>query len=763
MPPPTANTPDNAKRGAAGQSSTTNASKSRSPSRQNTSAAGTAGGVSHNRSVRSTTNSPMSARAAVKKPGPSSSKESSNNHDDARAETASTIEDLRSQIRKADETSDEYEKEITVLQSRVDEALEGQSKLEESSQECMQRIEVLQQQNQELVKRHRESQSALENEKRASTREREEAATREEDLNASIQRLRENMAYRGRRRSAERESTISSRTSSPTTSPSVTKPQSPASQQDASTGRGSQMVVQKDKVIEALRLELADAHIKLVEKENAGGGQTQTLEKKLLEAQMSNAKLLEDNESYQVLLSEKTLNGDLAKNGFFDASPSRSDRSMASQTRLHATGTSSLADELEDASDVEHEHKPTKVEAELVAAKDQNKALTLYINKIISRLLANGSFEKLFENGSLTGDNPLSAASGAEKKKAAVAGISVDQDDSNKEPVVPSLLQRAGSLFGNRQRPRPRSYNPAAIGEIDERSDADQNRLTQVSSENASVPTQYLAAPNEDPKLAPSVPLRRSHSGRGGHARGASRSHRRATSEWSAGSNIVSSMYRGQQPGASVAPLSPPGLGLARQTSFTSANPPPLVLEEGKASTTKDGDGSSNLATGLRELALDTGLTGGTINEVDEGGRSRQTGLDGSDPPSSPRAAAAAALEGKTIDNRGSERQTSSGAGAGGWFSGQTAAQKKMQMRPLRLVQEKNEAEEAAQAERKKTNRSSIMTWFSKGQAVQPTSQAPTQAQAPPTAATLKPGSSRANSTDGTSDNRPTSGDGSVA
>ncbi len=41
--------------------------------------------------------------------------------------------------------------------------------------------------------------------------------------------------------------------------------------------------------------------------ENAGGGRQRELEKELLEARMANARLMEDNESYQLLLSEKTL------------------------------------------------------------------------------------------------------------------------------------------------------------------------------------------------------------------------------------------------------------------------------------------------------------------------------------------------------------------------------------------------------------------------------------------------------------------------
>ena len=75
-------------------------------------------------------------------------------------------------------------------------------------------------------------------------------------------------------------------------------------------------MLQKDKLIESLRLELAEAQIKLVESENQGGGRLNEVERLLMEARMSNARLMEDNESYQLLLQEKTLHGDFGKGDF---------------------------------------------------------------------------------------------------------------------------------------------------------------------------------------------------------------------------------------------------------------------------------------------------------------------------------------------------------------------------------------------------------------------------------------------------------------
>jgi hypothetical protein len=92
--------------------------------------------------------------------------------------------------------------------------------------------------------------------------------------------------------------------------------------------------MQKDKIIESLRLELAEAQVKLVETENMGGGRMQDLEKILLETRMTNARLMEDNESFQLLLSEKTLNGDFQG------------RLYAGINNAKSSGSGSLADEL---------------------------------------------------------------------------------------------------------------------------------------------------------------------------------------------------------------------------------------------------------------------------------------------------------------------------------------------------------------------------------------------------------------------------------
>ena len=115
--------------------------------------------------------------------------------------------------------------------------------------------------------------------------------------------------------------------------------------------------------------------------ENAGGGRMAELEKQLLETRMTNARLMEDNESFQLLLSEKTLNGDLSRGDFL-----RTASTPEPRTPSHTGPSTSLADELESAEGSEAEII-RRLESEVNSMKDQNKALTLYINKIIGRLL----------------------------------------------------------------------------------------------------------------------------------------------------------------------------------------------------------------------------------------------------------------------------------------------------------------------------------------------------------------------------------------
>lgn len=305
-------------------------------------------------------------------------------------------------------------------------------------------------------------------------------------------------------------------------------------QQPSESRDDSKMMMQKDRVIESLRLELAEAHIKLVETENMGGDQMQVLEKQLLETRMVNARLMEDNESFQLLLGEKTLNGDFTKT-----------ECMQEPTAYNGpSGLESLAEELESASEGGSDNY-RRLEAESRSLKDQNKALTLYIESILSRLLQHKDFETLLEK---TPD----LMSGPPKPSPAYRSTTADTDKELPPPpsekdgeALPSLLQRARSVVAGPSRPNVRSKpaNPMPPG------------------------APQAATTTEDPSTAPSVPLVRSQPVRRS-------SHGRSQSDMAHAAPAINHMYRGSSStgsGGAITPGISPAATAPRSSFFAPA------------------------------------------------------------------------------------------------------------------------------------------------------------------------------------------------
>ena len=393
--------------------------------------------------------------------------------------------------------------------------------------------------------------------------------------------------------------------------------------------------MQKDKIIEGLRLEIAEAQIKIVELENMGGGQVQQLERTVMESKMANARLMEENESFQLLLSEKTLSGDLTQTELFQRPRS------TSRQRAHGT---SLADELDDiAEDEDGPHK--QFQTEIATLKDQNKALTLYINNIISKLLQHKEFENILDK------NP-ELISGSEA--ASTDRRPVSQGADKAEAGGPTFLQRTRSMMGGRGRPRPTS-------------------MLAPRSDSTTTPTAH-----ENPETAPRIPIAR------GQQRSSSGGHRRANSEHPGTNQVVNTTHRGPSPAAS-GQLSP---GIVSQSGFFSstagnARPGGGRVVSGSTIPTINEDDSQDVHKAQRDSKI-------------ESSRNSVASEGGSDPSSPP----------KSVSSSG-EKPTSG------------AVMKGSRPRPLRLVQDKAEHDEAA---KKAANRASWMGWFNKG----PAEKAPT-------------------------------------
>ncbi|KAI0098709.1 hypothetical protein GGR51DRAFT_425075 [Nemania sp. FL0031] len=512
-------------------STPTSSSSSSTPSAANAAVNGT---PTRTRSIR--TGTPVSARAAAHRAS-SSLSISTRADSDARAETIALIEDLKDRLHKADQASEQYRKQGEVLQSRLDEALKEQAKLEERAHENEEQIEVLLNEKREAARQMREMEAIYEAERSSMMKEKEEMSNREEEMQTIINRLKETLnqrnaedEYRHTRQSSNNSPSVESGSFAP-----------PSSVQRSDSRNNSKLLLQKDKLIESLRLELAEAQIKLVESENQGGGRIHEVERLLMEARMANARLMEDNESYQLLLQEKTLHGDFGKGDFNYMGVSANQDALNALEGRNSTGSAlappgtSLADELGSIADESEmgEDPNRRLEAELRAMKDQNKALTLYINKIIERLLQHQEFEHILDTSS-------------DPKTSANVHKDLPPPPASEMPGVgASLLQRAKSIAtgGNAVRPKARP-------------------MTMMPAQNSA---------HNNPETAPSIPIGL------GRSQSTRRGGRPMSEQFTGAAGIVNAMYKGPE-----GPLSPTLSNPRNSASFFSGVSTPRVPSAGQ-------------------------------------------------------------------------------------------------------------------------------------------------------------------------------------
>lgn len=470
----------------------------------------TVNGVARSQSNRGTSGTSRSSRETVKRPSPNTSFLNTNpdvsddaNEEDARAENISIIEELREKMRKAEAASEEHQRQLNMLQTRLDDSLFQQGKLEDQVAEVTGTMEELENDRSRELRLKREMESNFDAERAAFVRDKNEQKAKEEELELVIQRLKENLAQRDLRSGADDANGLSrSPTFRSKSSPDILSDQfaPPSTLSRIDSKNNTNLPNPKDKIIESLRLELAEAQIKNME-ENMGGGRIHELEKTLLETRITNARLMEDNESFQLLLSEKTLSGDFVKTDL-----------MHERGRL-----GSLAEELESAEGESDNYRRLEIEAK--SLKDQNKALTLYIENIIGRLLQHSEFENILDKTpDLMSGVPRPTSTNVDKELPPPPPV------KDEEPPT-SILQRAKSVVsGTGRRSRPVSLVPLP-----------------------SIPT-------EEPAKAPSVPLSRSQSAQG------SGGHRRSHSDLSYAAPLVNQMYRGPSATSAGGPMMSPGL-----------------------------------------------------------------------------------------------------------------------------------------------------------------------------------------------------------
>ncbi|RMY98456.1 hypothetical protein D0860_08508 [Hortaea werneckii] len=767
------------------------ATPNRSPSRATPQASGAgsntaAAGVNRTRSVRN--GAPVSARAAARgKPQQAAPAENDTAMEDMKADMQVKLDELQEKLQSAEQTYSDSQKQATLLQHKLDEAHKTQSVLEEQVHEHTERVEELENEKRESLRARRELESIYESERAQTMKEREERKEKEEEMQASMQRMKETLAQRemraglddgsggsggsgaGGRPSASRGSSF--RSGPPTPNPQQGSESGsggqfapPGGLQRSDSRSSSKLVMQKDKIIEGLRLELAEAQIKLVEVENMGGGRMQDLQRQMYEVKMQNARLMEENESFQLLLTGRTLHGEFSNSEFLR--PRSNAGGSRPPSRQPNQGGASLADEL-NGEDVDASFMTTTTEGgasagtttddqakrfqgEISSLKDQNKALTLYINNIISRLLQHEQFETILDKTpDLMSGGPNSNKANSQQARGGTTAAAANTDKDLPPPPPPKdeikttfdnlegrrpqdfqpadeddqkplgFLQRAKSVMsgggsggsagsaGNRaSRPRPVTQVPSASDQ-----QKLQERIRAAEEEKAAAG----GGVTENPDTAPRVPLggglARAGSVRGGGGAG----HRRANSDWNA-AGLVGNMFKGASSSSSGGgwggPLSPgltspTGSGPGGRNSFfggagalTSQQPP----AQQPAQTPRVPSGGTQQVPTIAET--DGGSSKENAFPSSNNNISNLPDHSESDPSSTSAAPGGGTSSSSTGPSSPPRSTTSSGERDRGG-----AVMMGSKPRPLRLVQEAKEDEAAS----KKANRGSWFGWMNKG------------------------------------------------
>lgn len=113
--------------------------------------------------------------------------------EDNRASNAQLIAELNEQVQRAENASEQYRKQIEVLQLRLEEIVKEQTASEEMEHHRQEEVKTLRAELKDSIRQHRETEQSHESEKNMLLLERDRQAEKERELHAVIQRLNENL------------------------------------------------------------------------------------------------------------------------------------------------------------------------------------------------------------------------------------------------------------------------------------------------------------------------------------------------------------------------------------------------------------------------------------------------------------------------------------------------------------------------------------------------------------------------------------------
>ncbi|KAF9578734.1 hypothetical protein BGW38_005323 [Lunasporangiospora selenospora] len=255
----------------------------------------------------------------------------------------------------------------------------------------------------------------------------------------------------------------------------------------------------QEKLVAELQQQVYTLGQDLLERQRSFSLQDSTLKAELQQAQELHRVLMEENEGYQMLLHEKTMNGEFMQTSIMKSTSYNDDLSAVGLSGSQANGSINLADELgkaferspsspSNSSTLLSTDPPATIESLMEDNrkwKESNNALNLYISKILARIMENPHLQAILaadysprRTDTLTsGSSSTPAATGTISTSSSAAGADWNTDlsqanasdperdssPSNKKPEVGRARSRSlfGGSFSIRSRPTPSQPVPS--------------------------------------------------------------------------------------------------------------------------------------------------------------------------------------------------------------------------------------------------------------------------------------------------------------
>lgn len=113
------------------------------------------------------------------------------------------MEELRNRVQKAEIASEEYQRQLNMLQQRLDESSQEQGKLEDRVHESEAKINDLEDEKVLAIRQKREMEKLFESERTAMVNDKAEQRSKGDEQQSVIQRLKETLAQREARAGIE--------------------------------------------------------------------------------------------------------------------------------------------------------------------------------------------------------------------------------------------------------------------------------------------------------------------------------------------------------------------------------------------------------------------------------------------------------------------------------------------------------------------------------------------------------------------------------